>query len=100
MRSASRAANQALLLSERGLFLFHRLPFLWRLQARLGVREVLGDSFLQLGQGPNAPLRQLTREAQRMLVRGLVTVGLFGGAAGLLWWLVSPSRRRSRLALR
>jgi hypothetical protein len=100
VRSASRAANQALLLSERGLFLFHRLPFLWRLQARLGVRQVLGDMFLQLGDGPNAPIGRLTRQVQRLLVRSLVTVGVLGGAAGLLWWLVSPARRRSRLALR
>lgn len=48
VKEAARTANQAMMLSERALFLVHRLPFLWRLQLRLGAREVLADAITQL----------------------------------------------------
>jgi hypothetical protein len=48
VKEAARTANQAMILSERAMFLVHRLPFLWRLQARLGAREVLADALDQL----------------------------------------------------
>jgi hypothetical protein len=48
VKTATRAANQAMALSERGLFLAHRLPFVWRMQARLYAREVMGDAMMQL----------------------------------------------------
>jgi hypothetical protein len=44
IRSATRTADEALLLGERALFLSHRLPFLLRLQARVGTQEILLDS--------------------------------------------------------
>ncbi len=74
VKSATRTANQALLLSERGLFLFHRLPSLWRLQARLGAREVLDDAIARLG---------------RVVGRWAVALGVVAGAVALLWWIGS-----------
>jgi hypothetical protein len=50
VKTATQTANQALHLSERGLFLLHRLPFLWRLQVRLAARELLGDALKQAQQ--------------------------------------------------
>lgn len=44
VKAATQAADQALLLAERGMFLAHRLPFLLRLQARVGAQEVMTDS--------------------------------------------------------
>lgn len=49
VRSATQAADQALLVAERGLFLAHRMPFLMRLQARLGSREILSDTLGRVG---------------------------------------------------
>lgn len=44
VKAATQAADQALLLAERGMFLAHRLPFLVRLQARVGAQELMTDS--------------------------------------------------------
>jgi hypothetical protein len=52
VKSAAQSADQALMLAERGMFLVNRLPFLLRLQARLGVQETLDDS---LGKLQNIP---------------------------------------------
>lgn len=44
VKSATQAADRALLLAERALFLSQRVPFLLRAHARLGAREVMGDT--------------------------------------------------------
>jgi hypothetical protein len=44
VKSATRAADRALLLAERALFLSQRVPFLLRAHARLGAREMTGDA--------------------------------------------------------
>jgi hypothetical protein len=44
VKSATGAADRALLLAERALFLSQRVPFLLRAHARLGAREVTGDT--------------------------------------------------------
>src|SRR5262249_44238259 len=69
--SATRAANQALLLSERALFLVHRMPFVLRLQARVAARELWRDAAVQLSA----------------LRRGLVygTLAAAGTGAFALW---------------
>lgn len=54
LKTAARSANQALLLAERGFYLVHRLPFLWRLQARVGAREILDDVIARFTRGPPA----------------------------------------------
>jgi hypothetical protein len=87
VKAARQTANQAALLSERGLFLFHRMPSLWRLQARLGAREVVSDAVVQLCEGPDSPVARLTGRARRLARRGLLCVGLLGGGA-LLWLLL------------
>ena len=45
VKSATQAANQAVLLGDRALFLSQRMPFLVRAQARLGVQQSLSDTF-------------------------------------------------------
>jgi len=44
VRQATMAADQALLLGERAIFLANRFPNLIRLQARLGAQDVISDS--------------------------------------------------------
>jgi hypothetical protein len=44
VKSATGAADRALLLAERALFLSQRVPFLLRAHARLGAREVTSDT--------------------------------------------------------
>jgi hypothetical protein len=96
VKVATRTADQALLLSERLLFLLHRVPSLWRFQARLGAREMLSDAVVELAEGPHAPLVRVKRVARR----GLVLAGLLGGAGLLLSWLNSMfgARRQPRHA--
>jgi hypothetical protein len=79
MKVASEAANKAMVIAERGMFLFHRLPFLWRLHVRLAVRDLIGDA-----------LTRITRSGMvtgaRRALRGATYVALIGGAtAGVLW---------------
>ena len=76
LKVAAQTANQAMLLSERGLFLVHRLPFLWRLQARLAGREMMSDALTRLIEGPQAPLARLSREARRFAWAGLIAIVL------------------------
>jgi hypothetical protein len=45
VRSATNAADRALLLADRAMFLAHRMPFLIRAQARLGAQEMMDDAF-------------------------------------------------------
>jgi hypothetical protein len=44
VKTATRAADRALLLAERALYLSQRVPFLLRAHARLGAREMTGDT--------------------------------------------------------
>jgi hypothetical protein len=48
VRSAAATADQALLISERAFFLTQHMPFLVRLQARVGAHETLSDSLARL----------------------------------------------------
>lgn len=94
VKTATQTANLALQLSERGLFLFQRLPFLWRLQARLAARELMSDSVLQLTSGPEAPVTKLLHHARRIAIRGAVYLGLLAGVGGLVWWARAARGRR------
>jgi hypothetical protein len=58
VKAATQAADQALLFAERGMFLAHRLPFVLRLQARVGAQEVMTDSL-----GRFSDVEQLLRQA-------------------------------------
>jgi hypothetical protein len=93
MKTATRAANQALLLSERVLFLINRMPSLWRLQARLGAREMLGDAMTQMSEGPEAPIPKLRGQARHLVRSGMAYVAVLAGAVMVLWWLGSFIRR-------
>ena len=72
--TASRAANQALLLTERALFLLHRMPSVWRLQARLAARDTVSDVATQLFEGGDAPVARMARRARWIAL--LCAIGL------------------------
>jgi hypothetical protein len=95
VKTATEAANQALVLSERAFFLVHRLPFIWQLQVRVGARQLLNDIVTRLTEGPDALLVQLTRQSRR-LARGVVlTFGAVGATAFLFWSLGRLIRKSS-----
>ena len=79
VRTAALTANQAMVLGERAMFLLHRLPFLWRLQARLASREIVGDALVQLSEGPGAPIPKMIRKAQDVVGRAVMGLALLGG---------------------
>jgi hypothetical protein len=93
VKTATRTANQALLLSERVMFLVNRIPFLWRLQVRLGAREVLRDAVAQLSEGPEAPVTRLTGQARHFMRRSAVYLAAMGGAAIILFWIRSSRHK-------
>jgi hypothetical protein len=93
VKTATMAANQALLLSERVLFLINRMPSLWRLQARLGARELMSDAVTELSAGPQAPIPRLKGQARHFMRLGLAYLAVFVGAITALWWIGSFVRR-------
>jgi len=78
VKTATQAANQAMVLVERGLFLLHRMPSVWRFQARLAAREVLGDSIAQVAKGPEAPLAKISDHARGLAKSGALYAALLG----------------------
>ena len=87
--TASRAANQALLLTERGLFLLHRMPSVWRLQARLAARDMTSDVATQLFEGPDAPVAKMARRAQRIALVGAICLAVLVAVGVLVLVLAS-----------
>lgn len=74
VKTATRAADRALLLAERALFLSQRVPFLLRAHARLGAREVMGDTLALVDEMDSllqrsAELRPMLRETSDVLAR-------------------------------
>lgn len=71
VKGATQAADQAVLLAERGMFLAQRMPFLLRMQARVGSREILGDALSRFGSPA-----QLAAEVRGLepMIRELPTV--------------------------
>ena len=87
--TASRAANQALLLTERGLFLLHRMPSVWRLQARLAARDTMADLATELLEDPEAPVPRMARRARKIALHGAIYLGLAAlVVVGILLWLL------------
>jgi len=77
MKFAAEAANQAMVIAERGLFLVHRLPFLWRLQVRLAVREILDDVFVRVKTGDEvANLARFARRGAYVALLGVASMGV------------------------
>jgi hypothetical protein len=73
VKSATRAADRALLLAERALFLSQRVPFLLRAHARLGAREVTGDTLVLLNDMDG--LLQRTAELRPMIAETSALLG-------------------------
>lgn len=71
VKRATRSADQAVLLGERAMFLAVRVPFLLRLQARLGALQLLEDGMVAL------------RQADAMLQRSVGVRPLLGEATTL-----------------
>ena len=92
VKTATQAANEAMLLVERALFLLHRMPSVWRFQARLAAREILGDSIAQVADGPEAPLVKLRQRAGRLAKSGALAAALLG-IGGLLMRRITHHRR-------
>jgi hypothetical protein len=69
VKTATEAANQALLLTERGLFLLHRMPSVWRLQARLSAREIVGDSMVSVTRSLRAAIAEIAHRARAAFAR-------------------------------
>jgi hypothetical protein len=84
VKTATEAANQAMLLVERGQFLLHRLPTVWRFQARLASREILADSITQVATGPEALLARLGAGARHLAASTAVLAALLGVGVMLL----------------
>jgi hypothetical protein len=93
VRSATQTANQALLLSERALFLVQRLPFLWRMHARLAGQEMIGDALFLITEGPQAPVPRLKDGAQQLARKLTLGAGLFTGVSMLARWLAGLVQR-------
>jgi hypothetical protein len=74
VKTATETANQAMLLAERAMFLVHRLPSVWRLQARLSAREIMSD----LAEGSQAPLARVRQRASHLAKSGALAAGLLG----------------------
>jgi hypothetical protein len=91
VKTATQAANEAMLLAERALFLLHRMPSVWRLQARLASREILADSLAQVARGPDAALVKLKQRAISAAKAGAVAAALLaiGGV-----FILRRARRR------
>ena len=78
VKMATQAANEAMLLAERALFLLHRMPSVWRLHARLAARQILGDSIAQVAEGPEAPLVKVRQRAGQLVKSGAIAAALVG----------------------
>ncbi len=78
VKVASEEANQAMVIAERGIFLLHRMPFLWRLQVRLGAREIMDDTLTRITTGSGAMMvARVARTAGYAALLGAATLGLF-----------------------
>jgi hypothetical protein len=80
MKVATEAANEAMVVAERAMFLFHRFPFMLRLHVRLAVRDVLDDALVRIKSGGEvAALKQLVKRATYVALLGAATT------VGVMW---------------
>lgn len=89
VKTATRAADQALLLSERALFLAQRLPFLLRAQVRVTIQEVLRDGTPLVAQGEALVERTtgvVLGRVDAMVKRWLLYAAGGGAALVVLFW--------------
>jgi hypothetical protein len=97
--SATQAADQALTLAERGMYLLHRLPFLIRLQIRLAASEIMTEATLRLRGGGEALEGQLRWMGARLL-RAAPLIALAGAGFALVRRLRARHTARPRLLAR
>lgn len=69
VKSATQSADQALLAADRAIFLAQRMPFLLRLQARVGTQELLRDSVSTLSEADD--LIERTSELRPLLTESV-----------------------------
>jgi hypothetical protein len=81
LKTATAAADQAVLVAERALFLAHRVPFLLRMQARVGTHEIVGDTVAQLKSAGGVLDR-----VDAMVRRWLVYLLIIGAAWVMIFW--------------
>jgi hypothetical protein len=78
VKVATDAANQAMVVAERALFLLHRMPFLWRLQMRVGMRDSLDDALVRVKTGDEtARLAHFVKRGAVVAILGAATAGVF-----------------------
>jgi hypothetical protein len=88
VKTATEAANAAMQLVERAMFLVHRMPSVLRLQARLAAREILGDSIAQITGGIDALRGRLGRRVRRLAKLG--TPAALLGIGGMIIRQTAP----------
>jgi hypothetical protein len=71
VRSATRSATDAVQIAERALFLSQRLPFVWRAQVRLGVREIFDDISLRISDTVRSQVDRVRTFVRRGIDRAL-----------------------------
>ena len=89
MKVATDVANQAMVIAEHGMFIFHRLPFIVRLHVRVAARDVLNDAMLRVKTGHE--LLDVVRVAKRTAVMALAATATLGFA-----WSRWTKHRRNR----
>lgn len=78
VKVATEAANQAMVVAERALFLLHRMPFLWRLQMRVAMRDTLDDALVRVKTGDEtARLARFAKRGTAVALLGAATAGVF-----------------------
>lgn len=80
VQQSTQTVDSARLFAERALYYSERAPFLFRLQARLGTREIMDDAGLSLAQLPSPlsherTIRDLLKEFQQTLLVTRATLG-------------------------
>jgi hypothetical protein len=86
VRSATQAADLALLAVERGLFIAHRMPFLIRMQARVAVQETLSDTLSKLGTVATKTGPLIEQRVDQTVRRWLLYLLIVGLGWALFFW--------------
>ena len=92
--AATRSADQAVLLAERVLFVSQRMPFLLRLQVRLGTLEVTDEALAALGQTDGT-----LREANELAATSAQAVGDARALVEVVRPMFEPSDSREALRI-
>jgi hypothetical protein len=83
VRTAARAADEAMRLGERAMFLAQRAPFALRTHVRVGALEVAADTLQFL----DATWMRVTHQVDRMVRGWLLGLALVGAVWLVIFWL-------------